>query len=478
MLIFRAVLAAVAVATLSTKAPADVITLKSGERIEGKILEVSRTEVKIETKVHNVRTTATYRRALVADIEYRPLPEDFWGPERNAPAKADRPDAGQAEEERDSAEDDIEEDEADAATPGARPRRQRVDPASQFVVVPVVGGIGTEVTADGLRAALQQTRGRGVGHVVFTVDSPGGYVYEAVQILQVLAEFDDELVYHCVIEKGAISAASVFAAAADRIYVRPTARLGGAVAYSSSQSTGAAEVDAKFNSIWSAEVASRAESKGHPGDVFRAMIVMPAELWQNDADGSFSPRSRGGDTRIDGPDTILTITASQMTRGRMATAFSGPLDAMGELTGVQGWTELKNIGQRAMDKAARERADLQRRYDRALEAFERGLEDFQRDHPSQGSYTAVRDRRGLASLDSKSMREWQTRTDASVRACDVMLGALKELAAVNSRADRTGAKHLVIPEKLGHARYLEIEKARDTLVRERNDPPVARMIAP
>ncbi len=461
-------------------AAADIITLRSGEKIEGKVLEVTRNDVKFETKVHNIRTTVTYRRAQVADIEYKELPADFWGPDREAPPQTTQPQTKQPETAKPGAAEtpaDAEPDDEPIEEPTRRGRR--VEPASQYVVVPVKGTIGVEVTAHGLRAALLQTKGRGVKHVVFTVDSPGGYVFEAVQILETLKEFDADLTYHCLIESGAISAASVFAAGADRIYVRPGARLGGAVAYTSDNSTGATEVDAKFNSIWSAEVASRAESKGHNGDAFRAMIVMANQLWQSDGDGSLSPRSRGPqDTQIDGPNTVLTISATQMVRGGMATLVETPIDGMGVLTGVEDWTELKTIGQRAMLTAARERADLRRRFDTALEGYKKASGELEQNHPSKGLYTIERSATGTLSMQSSSMREWQSRTDAAVRACNTMLACLKELASINSRAEKSGAQHLLIPAKLGHERYVEIDNERAKLLNQRSRPPIAEMLQP
>lgn len=464
---------------------ADIITLRSGEKIEGKVLEVTRNDVKFETKVHNIRTTVTYRRAQVADIEYKELPADFWGPGRETPPNTTQPQTPPPQPEQPEttkpegveAPDNAEPDDEPIEEPTRRGRR--VDPASQYVVVPVKGTIGVEVTAHGLRAALLQTKGRGVKHVVFTVDSPGGYVFEAVQILETLKEFDTDLTYHCLIESGAISAASVFAAGADRIYVRPGARLGGAVAYTSDNSTGATEVDAKFNSIWSAEVASRAESKGHNGDAFRAMIIMANQLWQSDADGSLSSRSRGPqDTQIDGPNTVLTISAAQMVRGGMATMVETPIDSMGAMTGVEDWAELRTIGQRAMLTAARDRADMKRRFDAAIEGFNKAIGELDQNHPSKGRYTIERSATGTLSMQSSSMREWQSRTDAAVRACNIMLACLKELASINSRAEKSGAQHLLIPSKLGHERYVEIDAERSKLLNQRNRPPVAEMLQP
>lgn len=455
----------------------DVLTLRTGETVEGQILEETSTSVKIDTKIANIRTTKTYRRSQITAIEHKPLPDDFWDSGR-APAsdKGDDADEPASAEDPGTTADDADEpdfEEEDDA-PGAR---HKAPPESRYVMVPVKGGIGETVTSHGLRLALMQARKRDVRNIVFVVDSPGGYVYEAVQILEVLKEFDEDLNYICLIDEGAISAASVFAAGSDRILVRSDARLGGAVAFSTN-SSGAAEVDAKFNSIWAAEVASRADSKGHPGDVFRAMITLAAELWQDDA-GAFYPSSHGeGCTQLDGPGTILTLRAAQMTKGGFATIYDGDIAQLGETLGIADWSEIKGIGTKAMTFSARERADLQRRYDAALAAYRPALQVLKDNDPRQFQYRVMRSPRGEYTLDANSMREWRTRSDRSLSACNTMIKALTELASVNTKAERTKALHLFTPKDLGHEAYIELDQTRQWLSDHRNNPPAREMVNP
>ena len=456
--LIRVMLCAVLLLPVS-RAAADVITLKTGETIEGEVLEVTRTAVTIKTKIHNIATTQTIRRSKIKDIEYKDLPEGFWDSGR----KPKEP----AEDEPEVAE----EAEDDQPTRGRASARR--DPSSQFVVVPIKGGIGSEVTAYGLKRALTQARGR-ADHIVFVVDSPGGYVYEAVAILDLLKEFDEQFEFHCVIEEGAISAASVFAAGADHIYVHPGARLGGAVAYSSDQSTGAAEVDAKFNSIWSANIASRAESKGHSGDAFRAMVELEAVLWQAD-DGSLSASRPVNGTQIDGASTILTIRASQMIDAGMATAIEGDPSEIGSLIGDEDWTEYPKIGERAMAQTGRERTVLESRFNEAISEYRDAYSVYETENPLQFQYTVIRAGNNVYRLDPASMRTWVRRCDKAISACKTMLRCLKDLASINSKAERTGALHLVTPDDLGHDAYVELESNLSWLQNHRNNPPARNL---
>lgn len=451
------------------RAPGDVVTLRDGETIEGEVLDVTRTEVTIKTKVHNITTTKKIRRSSVKNIEYKELPEDFWDSGRSS--RDDDDDAGHGSD--GATEDDAHEDKTGEDTPD-RTRGKR-DPDNVFVVIPVEGGIGREVTALGLQRALGQSRGRGAGHAIFLVDSGGGFVYEAVQILDVLKEFDNDFVYHCIIEEGAISAASVFAAGADHIYVRPDARLGGAVAYSSDNTSGAAEVDAKFNSIWAANIASRAESKGHQGEVFRAMAVVEAEVWQR-PDGSLHAAETEGAAQIDGPTTILTIRASQMVASGMASEFTGEPGDLGTLLGRDEWTEVPGVGIRAMTFAARDRLDMERRRDEALQELISASERFKESDPRQFTYSVVRSSRAVYTLDASSMREWVARSDRAISAGNTMMKCIQELVSVMSRAERAGAKHLLLPREASKDAYDTVRQAVSWLKTHRNNPPARDMV--
>ncbi len=471
--VFCALLAVLSSLAFAAGAAADV-TLRNGDTVEGEVIEVTRTKVTIKTKLHNIPATQTFRRSEIEKIEYKPLPDGFWDPPRRDGGPGDEPNKDPGEPSN--------ADEDGSGRDGTRSRVRRraqrsSDPEDMYVVVPIEGGIGSEVTSDGLRKALAQAKGRKAGHIVFVVDSPGGYVYEAVNFLEALKEFDEDFVYHCVIDAGAISAASVFAAGSDHIYVRPDARLGGAVAYNSDNSSGAAEVDAKFNSIWSVNIASRADSKGHQGDVFRAMVVLEAELWQG-ADGVLSASQIPGGTKIDGADTILTIRASQMVSGGMATAFEGEIAELGALVGREKWTEVPGIGIRAMTFAARERKDMQRRFDTAVAEYNRESEVLGNEHPNNFQYRVVRYSNGVYRLDPRSMREWVARSDRAIRACERMLKYLKELANINTRAERTGALHLITPAELGHEAYVEADRSLGWLRAHRSNPPAREMANP
>lgn len=450
---------------------ADTLTMRDGSTIEGNIVSESASKVVIETKIANIRTTQTVSKRDIREVAYAPLADDFWDSDR---------DENKRERKRETEPDpEPEAEPADDADPlpartSSRSRADRV----YFIEVPIHGQIGVEVNTHGLREALTNASRQKIEHIVFTIDSPGGYVYQAMEMMKILKEFDDKLTYHAVIEEGAISAASIFAACADDIFVRPDSRLGGAVSFST-DSTGSAAVDAKMNSIWAAELAARAESKGHPAEVFRAMVVLDAVVWQA-ADGKISAVSSAGAEQIDGPSTILTIRAGQMVKAGMAHELDGELDELGGLLAIEGWTERKGVGVRAMEKAAKDWIKLYEDQTKASEVFDDAYGELERSAPRQFTdyiiYQNPRTSNNPYSMEGKSLTLWRERSDKAIGACETMLEALKEFARINHRAENLGAEHLLIPERSGDQAYENIARALEILETQRNKPPLSSMV--
>ncbi len=467
---YRLHLLTLIVALASCLAPADIVTLKDGTTHEGTVVKENRAEVVLEIVISNIKSTRTFPRYKVRSIEYKPVETEGQDEDLDAPSNLESTASTDDAQDDEDAVDEADDDRMTAAE-RLEARRNRV----LYMVIPVEGMIGQETNATGLRNALMQGRRKKAEHVVFTIDSGGGYVYDAVETLKVLKEFDDDFVYHALIEEGAISAASVYVAASDRIWVRPGSRVGGAVAYTSDSSSGAAEVDAKFNSIWAAEIAARAESKGHPPEVFRAMVEPGAEVWI-DAEGKVYPSrpSTPGAQQLDNSSTILTMRADQIIETAMGQEFTGELESLGVLLDISTWAEIRGVGQRAMQVSGKERVQLAERLDQAGKVFVDALEDYKRDDPrSFDDYRYyIQPGTGLYVADGPSIQRWRQRCDLTVRHCDIMLEALARVAEVNKRAEKIGALHLnILPNDIGHDTYTVISDDRRWLIDNRSRVP-------
>jgi membrane-bound ClpP family serine protease len=450
-----------------SSARADVVTLKDGTVYEGTVTEENSARVVIEIVISNIKTTKTFPRYKVRSVEYKPLE----GQEEEGSDSEQRETTTTSQDDDESSVDDAENEER---RPSARDRLAARKNRIVFVEVPVTGTIGVATNATGLGNALRQAKQRGVKHVVFTIDSGGGYLYDAIASLEILEEYDEFFEYHAVVDEGAISAASIYVAAADQIWVRPGSRVGGAVAYTTNASSGAAEVDAKLNSIWAAEVAARAVTKGHPPEVFRAMVEPGAELWVDDDGKAYPSRpSTPGAQQLDNASTVLTIRADQMVDIGMAKLFDGELMELGEMLDIESWSEAKRIGTRAMEMAGKERIELQEKYEDAFKVFRQTYEQYDIDHPTRFSdYYFYRTERGEYVPDGPTMIRWRERVDKTLRHIDIIVEALTRMADVNKRAAKIGAAHLeYVDDEVGDEVYRGYIRDRDWLKSNRNRGP-------
>jgi len=468
------VLLVVLLSMLCSIAHADIVTLRDGTVIEGVVVKDTGAQVVIEITIANIKTTKTYPRYKVKSIEHKAIEtgsdQDDWAPAESTDTKPENT--------------------LDSPKPtpsrATRSRAKRTNSSvkTRFIVIPVHGVIGEETNADGLEKALLLASRKKIEHIVFEIDSPGGYVYDAVETLKVLKKYDVAFVYHAFVEGGAISASSVYVASADDIWVRPDARVGGAVAYSEDNSSGAAEVDAKFNSIWAAEIAARAESKGYPGAIFRAMAVLEAEVWM-DSDGKItSSKTVGSAQQIDSSSTILTIRAAQMVKAGMAKEFTGEIKDLGGVLDLNGWFEIKGIGTSTMQKSAKERESLAKRMKFAIDVFEDAKVDYGRDHPKKFNdykvYVLINqnmqnrnfnNRKTADTQDAESLNNWRDRSRNSIADIDRMGQALKELADIYTRAEQIGALHLTLSKGYDDDTYKEIIRERSWLTKNMNKIP-------
>lgn len=295
-------------------------------------------------------------------------------------------------------------------TPGDEPGEQAAAPGNEstgvlVMEIPIVGEFGKEVLPISFGASLDYARRQKVKHIVLRVNSPGGQVWAARQILQDIEAHRGEFEFHALVES-AISAAIWPTFACETIHMAPAGTLGGAVVYRAG-SRGSVEVDAKMNSILASEVTSIAESLGHDGGVVRAMILMPSELYaQRDGERIVLSSSRPADRTqavdvVDGPTTVLTLTTVDaakygIARPMRSASVSEVMKSVGvdEIRVVDGggivdrWTDQcerrRKLAKASLDKLKDylEEYESTKDIDEAIAA----LQAYQREHPRFARY--------------------------------------------------------------------------------------------
>lgn len=327
---------------------------------------------------------------------------------------------------------------------------------SVYMVIPIAGTIGEDVTPSGLYDALDHARRKHIEQVVLWIDSRGGRVEAHEDFKTILRQFDEHFVLVAVIQE-CISAAMPFALMADRAFVLESSRAGAAVSFMQNSRTGEVAVDAKMNSAWAAEFAALAQAKGRSPVLARAMVVMAEQVWvcnetavnQSSMFASEEEAKKSCTTphRIDGPETVLTLTGQELVEYGMAEGFVSGEEDLGRALGLQGWKRLSRYGDTAMQKAA---GRIQQQIDgvkrdcdklqaelsacRSLpDAIQRSVSEADALHPSRFNY--LYDTRS-GELSPQSKRDWRDRTDRAIQSWESVLGRIDHVVMLERQASK------------------------------------------
>jgi len=417
---------------LARAACADTVTLRDGRSFQGRILDQSRSALSIDTIVAGVRATLTFPTADIALVRFEKLPPGFFDSVSPPPAPPARPAPPAPPEPPVS---------VDASVPADVPAR-----AATYAEVPIQGIFGQEVTAAGLRDALEQARARGIRHVVFTIDSPGGDAAEMHAVAQALADFDDDFSYHALIVRQAFSAAVFLLACSDTIHVQRGSASGAAVGYVRDATTGQVEVDAKFNAALAAQLAAAAERRGHAPLLFRAMVQRDLSVfaWTDDAGEPHLAAeppvpSPPGLRQIDSPERVLSMTGDEMVALGFARGFAEDAAGIGPALGIEPWRSAGDFARRATEHAASERARFLADFQAAAAALDAALSraraaDPRRQTVSYSRYTGLLTPRGQA--------QWRRFVDVALAAWSDVAPALRRLRDLEQRRERLGLARL------------------------------------
>ena len=358
---FKIAAIAGALCAIAAFATGDEIIMRDGTVHTGTIVSKTRRSVEIDTKIHGISTRLKLDRRQVKSIvesETNSTPVQTPGSIQTPPATLP-----------------ITEDQAEDEN-----KVVKRDGYNLIMEVPLKGGFGEEIYPGGVADSFEWAKENGVTDVVFRINSGGGALWCANDIVSIMKDYKGEFNMHMLIES-AISASIWPSFTCDTITMAPGSDFGGAVGYTRNN-TGSAEVDLKMNSIMSAKLESSADANGHSGYLVRAMILSKASVYayqQEDGEWVLSDTTDGLPSNyetIDGPDSVLTLTAKQAIKYGIVDAMPNgkTLEEWAEIQGIDKWDSAGDIGTELFEKSADKSKKLQDRLTTTLRAFsvERG----------------------------------------------------------------------------------------------------------
>jgi membrane-bound serine protease (ClpP class) len=220
-----------------------------------------------------------------------------------------------------------------------------------YCVLPLVGEVGTAITAETFHAAVEMARSEGAQYIVLDVESPGGSIPEMTKILAVI-QAEKEITFIAHVAREAMSAAAILSMRCSKIYMSQGAAIGASVPFRIGPTGTPENIEAKFFSAVQSEMRGAAELGGHSPLFVRGMSEMDVELVLRH-DGSTPViavaqpgAEKPGERIIKQRGKILTMTASEAEETGLS---AGTLADVSEIYRGLGLSDWHRVGQGATD---------------------------------------------------------------------------------------------------------------------------------
>jgi len=228
---------------------------------------------------------------------------------------------------------------ADPVAPPVLP----VGKSPTYYVIPLHGAVGETILANVLEKSLADAVKRQPTVVVLDIDSPGGLVEEAKQIITVLHKYNKKLRIVALTGQD-LSAAAILTLSAKEIYVKSSSTIGAATSYVSSNMTMSGKLEEKMQSAWRAVARNSAEEGGHEPMLADAMIDNDQELHWETVNGKPVVKDGKGDHMICRKGKVLTLSSHEAVDCGLASGDADDIDELGKALKLDNWTEMKGLG--------------------------------------------------------------------------------------------------------------------------------------
>ena len=299
---------------LSGAAWADTLVTTDGRTFEGRLISQTPEKVTFEVRKYGIKGIITFDAKEVSSVTKTEAPQTSPIPE--------------------------------TAEPGVRSLPEPVTPTAKvpvYYLLPLHGEVGTQITADLVSKAIEDTRKRNLlSALILEIDSPGGSIADVERIVQLIGEVRGLRVIACV--RNAISAAAPIAMACREIYIAPSGSIGGAVVFRMGPTGTPEMVDEKLRSIWRAVCRSAAEVGGHSPLLAQGMVETDIELSVVEKDGKQVVVEGVQGKPLKARGKVLTLTAQEAIACGLANGEFKNYPSLGQTLGLAGWREAGDAG--------------------------------------------------------------------------------------------------------------------------------------
>ncbi|MDF1553480.1 MAG: hypothetical protein P1P84_10485 [Deferrisomatales bacterium] len=255
----------------------------------------------------------------------------------------------------------------------------RAPDAPTYVVIPLHGKVGKEIRASVLGRCLAAALAQRPSAVVLEVDSPGGFLSELYQLLNLSLTWQREHPEQRVVvlvREQAMSAAAVLSTSVPEIYLLPGSAIGAAMAIHIDRNKVTA-VQEKFSSAYRGKARAAAEAGGHDPLLVEAMIDPDLEVSASDgADGAVQLVKGAppeGGRRLIGEGKLLTLTADEAVAVGLAAGVVNDYAELGGRLGHPEWREGSDAARQIVAAWKEEIQGVETDYHYLVETIKDGL---------------------------------------------------------------------------------------------------------
>jgi hypothetical protein len=421
---------------LSAASLADIIILSDGRQFEGQVVAEKDDVVQFDTVISGIRAKLSFKRSEVTSLEKKPLADDFF----------------------------------DEAESYASQRDEEAKKETLYLEIPIVGRFKEQVFDRAVRLTLAYAKRQEIPHIVFTVDSSGGAVDEAILLYRRLKQYSDAMSYHAIV-RNCTGEALVIPFLCDTVYLVPGGKIGGSdQRLQDAPRQWAKKAESVVRKQIAENLEAEAQRRGRKGQIIKAMFDPTEEIaaWEaSDGEivmGRTPPEDLPPDQLIfkNGPDRVLVLSFEQAKRLGIP-VIEGGKEELDEMLGLGNWREESDRGRSDMNKAIayhRKRAtQKQAKYEDDLvrnvrmrettkQAIEYNLKQAATWNPTDASYRTISRYLDVgwdpaATFDMQvwtpeSRRRWRSRTEACGYYLERALEGIEAMINLDREAVRLG----------------------------------------
>lgn len=318
---------------------ADVLHLKDGKVLEGKVSREMNGYVWFTWMVGDIEKTEMFAPNLISKLE-----KDSHEPPKAAPATKPETKPAATPNTKPSAPTT----DAKPATPAvaAAPSASRMGSAPRAAIISLGEGrnnmVGVFFTADSLRRIIPALEEEHIETVVFRINSGGGLALELQPLSDVIHnEYKPKFRVAAWIES-AISAAAMTSHCIEEIYMMPQGNYGGCTMFRpDGQGGGIAAKDRELEEVLFQMEKISARGK-HPKEIMRSMQIMEPLSCTIDENGDVHwYNNESGQFLVNPQDKVLTFDAKDAVKYKFARGIANDIDELGK---AMGYTEVNWVG--------------------------------------------------------------------------------------------------------------------------------------